>query len=120
MNGSTRIDYAAMVAALAKPGVLIVEEMTPNKAHLLHMAGCMCEEAGEVFGAIKKFIFYNKPLNRKAVIEELGDLEFYMEGLRQGLDITRGEVLEANMEKLGERYKGTYSDQKAIERSDKL
>ena len=42
-----------------------------------------------------------------------------MEGLRQGLDITRGEVLEANMEKLGERYKGTYSDQKAIERSDK-
>ena len=51
-----------MVDALAKPGAVIVDEMTPAKAHFLHMAGCMCEEAGEVFGAIKKHIFYNKPM----------------------------------------------------------
>ena len=123
---TNRINYAAMVAGLAKPGQTIIDEMNPQKAHLLHMGGCMCEEAGEVYGVIKKHIFYNKPLTpemREKIINELGDLEFYMEGFRQGLGITRGEVLDANMDKLATgdnaRYKEGYSDQAAIKRSDK-
>ena len=63
---------------------------------------------------------YGKPLDRENVIEELGDLEFYMEGLRQGLGITREETLQANVAKLGARYAaGKYSDKAAIARADK-
>ena len=77
-------------------------------------------EAGELLDAVKKAVIYRKPLDIKNVIEELGDLEFYMEGLRQGLNITRDEVLEANIAKLSVRYNGLkYSDVSAQERADK-
>jgi len=119
---TTKITHPEMVRTLAKSGQLIVDEMTPEKAHFLHMAGCMAEEAGEVYGAIKKHIFYNKPLTTEMldkIINELGDLEFYMEGLRQGLGITREAVLEANINKLSARYEGlTYSDAAANTRAD--
>ena len=70
--------------------------------------------------AVKKAVIYQKPLDMKNVVEELGDLEFYMEGLRQGLGITREETLEANIKKLKVRYDGLkYSDKSAQERADK-
>lgn len=114
------LDHSDMVVALVKPGEEIVATFTPSSAHILHMAVGISGEAGELLDAIKKNVFYNKPLDRTNVIEELGDLEFYMEGLRQGLGITRDEVLEANIQKLFKRYSsGKYSDKQAQERADK-
>jgi len=118
------IEYQTMVGRLAKDGELILEEMTPLRCHLDHMAMGIAGEAGEVLDLIKKTTKYNKPLDREKLIEELGDLEFYLEGLRQGVGLTREEVLEANMEKLltgkNARYKeGEFSNEAAIERRDK-
>ena len=109
-----------MVAQLAKDGKIIADEMTPANAHIIHMAIGVSGEAGELLDACKKAVIYQKPLDRDNVVEELGDLEFYMEGLRQGLGITREETIEANIKKLGVRYKGhTYSDDQAQSRADK-
>jgi NTP pyrophosphatase (non-canonical NTP hydrolase) len=77
-------------------------------------------EAGELVDAIKKSVMYRKPLDMEHVIEEMGDLEFYLEGLRQQLGITREQTLDANMLKLGARYSsGSYSDSQAVTRADK-
>lgn len=115
------INHADMVKQLAKPGLQIATEMSGNDAHLLHMAVGISGESGELLDAVKKSVFYRKPLDRENVIEELGDLEFYMEGLRQGLSITREETIEANISKLGVRYKGhSYSDAQAQYRADKV
>jgi NTP pyrophosphatase (non-canonical NTP hydrolase) len=113
--------HAAMVAALVKPGQDIIQQMTPGKANALHMAVGASGEAGELLDAIKRFVIYNKPLDRENVVEELGDLEFFIEGLRAELGISREETLTANKFKLlGKRYaSGTYSDAQAIARSDK-
>lgn len=114
------INHGDMVAQLAKPGQKIADEMTGEEAHILHMSVGISGEAGELLDAVKKAVMYRKPIDRENVIEELGDLEFYMEGLRQGLGITREETIEANIEKLGKRYKGhQYSDQQAQDRADK-
>jgi NTP pyrophosphatase (non-canonical NTP hydrolase) len=114
------INHSDMVAQLAKPGELIAAELTGDDAHLLHMAVGISGESGELLDAVKKSVIYRKPLDRENVIEELGDLEFYMEGLRQGLGITREETIEANINKLGKRYKGhSYSDAQAQDRADK-
>jgi NTP pyrophosphatase (non-canonical NTP hydrolase) len=114
------IQHKTLVNALAKPGQAIADEMTADNAHAIHMAIGISGEAGELLDAIKKAVIYNKPLDRENVIEELGDLEFYMEGLRQGLGITREETLEANINKLSKRYhKLTYSDDQAQKRADK-
>lgn len=110
------IVFEDMVKGLCKSGEDIVHELTGEDCHMLHMAVGIAGEAGELLDAI-----YRKPIDRDNVLEELGDLEFYMEGLRQGLGVTREETLEANIAKLGKRYKGhSYSDQAAIERADKF
>ena len=107
-------------AALAKKGEVIANELTAEDAHLLHMVVGVSGEAGELLDAVKKAVIYRKPLDLENVIEELGDLEFYMEGLRQGLGITRQETIDANVEKLSKRYEGLrYSDKSAQLRADK-
>lgn len=109
-----------MVAALAKDGNTIAAEMTGEDAHLMHMAIGVSGESGELLDAIKRCVIYRKELDKTNVIEELGDIEFYMEGLRQGLNLTREECLEANKEKLGKRYaQFQYSDHSAQTRADK-
>ncbi len=114
------IVHGEMVAALAKSGHTIAVELTAEDAHLMHMAIGISGEAGELLDAIKKRVIYRKNLDRENVIEELGDLEFYLEGLRQGIGVTREECIEANIAKLSKRYEGLrYSDTAAQERADK-
>lgn len=115
------ITHHELVTALVKPGADIIAELSPEKAHTLHMAVGIAGEAGELLDAIKKHVIYNKPLDRENVIEELGDLEFYMEGLRQGVGVTREETLVANIAKLSVRYAGlNYSNAAAQARADKV
>lgn len=112
--------HKVLASALAKPGADIVASLTPESAHALHMAVGVAGEAGELLDAVKKFAIYVKPIDRENVVEELGDLEFYMEGLRSGLGITREETLLHNLAKLNKRYSaGKYSNQQAHERADK-
>lgn len=113
-------EHKQMVKALVKPGEEIVATITPLDAHTLHMAVGISGEAGELLDAVKKATIYKKPLDIENVIEELGDLEFYMEGLRDGLGISREDTLRHNIAKLNKRYSaGKYSNQQAQERIDK-
>lgn len=115
------IKHDEMVKALAKDGATIAAEIDGADAHLMHMAIGVSGEAGELLDAIKKKVIYRKDLDLENVLEELGDIEFYLEGLRQGLGITRDECLAANIAKLGKRYEGMkYSDQAAQDRADKV
>jgi NTP pyrophosphatase (non-canonical NTP hydrolase) len=111
--------YSHMVAVLAKPGTQILAELTPHKTDLAHMACGISGEAGEVLELIKKHVFNNKPLDIAKLVLELGDIEFYLEGLRQKAGITREETLQGNFNKLNARYEGLiYSDRAAHARAD--
>ena len=112
--------YEEMVRALFKRGSDIVRQLSEKDGSIWHAATGIAGEAGELLDAIKKKVAYQKPLDMENVIEELGDLEFYMEALRQELQITRQETLDANQSKLSKRYeKFIYSDKAAQERADK-
>lgn len=114
------INHAEMVKVLRKPAMELVQEFTEFKADIVHMSIGISGEAGELLDAVKKCVMYNKELDRVNVIEELGDIEFYLEGLRQILGITREETLEGNISKLGKRYESfKYSNQAAQDRADK-
>jgi len=113
-------EHEAMVAALSKSGVEIMKEITPDKLELLHMVVGISGEAGELLDAVKKHVFYNKPLDFYNAREEMGDLEFFMEGARNKFGMTRLEILQANIEKLSVRYAaGKYSNEQAQARADK-
>lgn len=112
-------EYEKFVISRVKDPVKIIESMTPEKANLWHMATGIAGEAGELLDQIKKHAIYNKELDIENVKEELGDLEFYMSGIRSILSIDRDDILSHNMEKLSKRYQNGYSDKQAIERKDK-
>jgi len=115
----TNITHPELVAALAKPGDAILKSLTAEKCHTLHMAIGISGEAGELLDAIKKHVFYEKEIDRDNVVEELGDLAFYIEGLATSLGITREEYLNQNIAKLTIRYGQKYSNQAAQHRADK-
>lgn len=112
--------FDEMTLALAKDGQQIINELTPEKADLLHMAVGVSGEAGELLDAVKKAVIYNKEMDLVNIVEELGDLEFYMSKIRQIVGVTREEILKRNIDKLSVRYaKGKYSNAQAQERADK-
>lgn len=86
----------------------------------LHAVLGVCGEAGELADAIKKELIYRKPIDRENIVEELGDLRWYIQYVQQMYNITEDEVLQHNAIKLSKRYAGLrYSDSAAQDRADK-
>ena len=113
------LTHQELVANLVKPGHTIAKEITPDQANLLHMVLGIAGEAGELVDAIKKHVIYRKELDIANVIEEIGVLQFYIEGLCQGINRSPGFCIMANIDKLKKRYSEGYSDKAAQERLDK-
>jgi NTP pyrophosphatase (non-canonical NTP hydrolase) len=114
------VTYGEFVDGFVKEGEEIRAALTPDECHLWHMATGVAGEAGELLDAIKKHVVYRRSLDMQNVVEELGDIEFFLQGLRSHLGVTREEVVAQNIEKLSKRYHlGVYSDAQAQNRADK-
>lgn len=74
------INHDEMVKVLAKPGQDIINDLTPESMHNLHMAVGISGEVGELLEALRD--------GEDNILEELGDIEFYFEGLQQGVEFT--------------------------------
>ena len=115
--------HGAMVARLFKPGQDILNTLDPHKCELIHLAIAIPSEAGELADVIKKHVIYDQPLDThraKHIIEEAGDLEFFLTALYQLLGTSREYVLLQNQTKLAKRYpEQVYSDAAAKLRADK-
>ena len=61
-------------------------------------------ESGEFADAVKKCVYQGHELDRDHLIEELGDVMWYVAYACAALDYDLGEVVEANVEKLRRRY----------------
>lgn len=106
------IPYARLALMLYKP--------MDAKNMMAHAAMGLTGEAGEYSDAIKKHIFYGKELDTANVIEELGDIAFYLQAACNTHGVTIEEVIQANANKLAKRYASlVYNDADAISRRDK-
>ena len=70
---------------------------------VLRLAG----ESDECCDIIKKHKYQGHELNKDDLIEELGDVLWYVVETCSGLDITLEEVAQRNLDKLHKRYHGT-------------
>lgn len=104
--------YSNFVASRAK-------KLTTAADDFMHAAVGISGEAGELLDTVKKHWVYGKPLDVDNIIEELGDIEFYMQALRNMISVSREEIIEANIAKLQKRYPLGYTDAAAIARADK-
>lgn len=114
------LDHKQLVKKLCKDGAVILKEMSPYQMDLLHPTSKLCSEAGELMDAVGKLCYYQKELDIENVVEELGDIEFYMERIRSVLGISRIQTLQHNIDKLNERYPQGFSNKAAQERADKV
>lgn len=75
-------------------------------------------ESGEVADIIKKYMFQGHELDKEKLIDELGDVCWYIAILAKGLNVELDEVLLHNVEKLRRRYPKGFDTQKSINRDE--
>jgi NTP pyrophosphatase (non-canonical NTP hydrolase) len=80
-----------------------IEGLSPRDDLLLGVVG-LCGEAGEVANHVKKHLFHGEPLDRARVIEELGDVLWYLAHLADQVGSSLEEVASSNVQKLERRY----------------
>ena len=110
------------IAYVGKAHELPTYILTPDRAERLHMAIGVAGEAAELLECTLKELTENS-FDVDNAIEELGDLEFYLNGYRRSIFVSRTFTLAHNLNKLSTgkkaRYPNGYSDAAAQERADK-
>ena len=83
---------------------------------LLHGAIGLCTEAGEIQDTLKKHLFYAADLDENNLIEECGDVLWYLAEILNALKIPLQKVMQANISKLAVRYPEKFDSEMAIVR----
>ena len=91
----------------------------PYEAICSNMCMGLAGETGETIDIFKKHIYQGKDLDINDVIEEIGDILWYIANLCNVNKITMKECMESNVEKLRKRYPNGFSIKDALERVDK-
>lgn len=94
----------------------VLVSLDDKHSRLIHAAIGMCTESGEFIDALKKHIFYGKPLDYVNLEEELGDLMWYVAIAANALDADLGEIMDRNIQKLKTRYPNKFTSEDAINR----
>lgn len=88
-----------------------------NTIRLLHAGMGLVTEAGEYMDALKKFIYYGKPLDMVNLREEIGDVSWYARiGSRALGDSFLGTIVQ-NIRKLKLRFPEKFTEDRAINRN---
>ena len=93
--------------------------LSPNTYDLLHATLGITGEAGELADAVKKSVFYGKPLDLVNAKEELGDICWYIAQACRTLNFDLDDIMSENIAKLSKRYPEKYTDEHASLRLDK-
>ena len=97
----------------------LMKRMPTLDDNLAHASLGIAGEAGEIVDAVKKLWAYDKPLDVDNVVEEAGDLLFYLLALLDMVGVSLEEVVAGNTAKLAKRYPNGYSNEAAQARADK-
>lgn len=111
MNTQEYMDMALATESLPKT------DLTHEQKRLTHASLGLCTEAAELADAIKKHIFYGKPLDKVNLVEEVGDILWYASIVLDACQSSFDEAMYKNIAKLRKRYpQGIFSASRAIHR----
>lgn len=97
-----------------------MESLNPslnNDEVLLNGVMGLCGESGEVIDILKKHLSQGHELNKDKMIEELGDVAWYLAETAYALGVDLDTVLNNNLVKLQKRYPEGFNVEKSINRS---
>ncbi len=104
-------DYQQLAMRTAAPE-------SDNARRLINAALGLTGEAGEFADTVKKIMFHGHTLDQPALINELGDVLWYVAQACTALDIDMSAVMEANVAKLRRRYPDGFSSDRSIQRDE--
>ena len=73
-------------------------------------------EAGECIDLMKKAMFQGHKLDKEKLLDELGDILWYVAITCEGLETTVDEAMTHNVEKLMKRYPDGFSAERSVHR----
>lgn len=82
----------------------------------IHGAVGIATESGEILDALKRSLFYGKPLDKTNLEEEIGDVFWYLAELCDAIDITFEGAQAKNIAKLKARYPNAFTNESALNR----
>lgn len=107
-SGATDLrDYSQIIERLSKP----------ETARMMHYLVGLCTETGELQDQFKKHVMYGKELDRVNIIEESGDLIWYLSRLLELVGSSFEEIMEKNNAKLKARYGDKFTEFAALNRN---
>lgn len=75
-------------------------------------------EAGECIDILKKVEFMGHPFDVAKLIDEAGDVLWYLAHLATGLGVGLEDIAQFNIQKLRERYPEGFDSQRSIHRKE--
>lgn len=85
-------------------------------ADVMHAIVGISTEAGEALDALKKTMFYGKPLDLVNLDEEMGDVLWYMALYFNHRGIDFEQVMQRNIDKLRARFPEKFTQENALTR----
>ena len=76
----------------------------------------LCGESGEVADHVKKFIAQGHELDRVHIMEELGDILYYVAVTAHSIGCGLDQVMDYNITKLWKRYPAGFSVERSVNR----
>lgn len=87
-----------------------------KKDVLINSVMGLCGESGEAIDIVKKWLAQGHELDKKHLAEELGDIAWYLAEAATALDIPLEAILQANIDKLKQRYPKGFETEKSQNR----
>jgi NTP pyrophosphatase (non-canonical NTP hydrolase) len=122
MNINNINDYQQLASRTICPQMEVAERLNKESnlektLMLYHSVVGMTGEVGELATAVEKTCWYGSELDRLNVIEELGDVLWYVAEACTALDVDLEWVMSINIRKLEERYPEKYQQESALNRN---
>ena len=76
----------------------------------------LCGEAGEAIDIVKKWMAQGRVLDKEQLVKELGDIAWYLAEAATALDMPLEEILQANIDKLKQRYPNGFETERSLVR----
>lgn len=78
----------------------------------------LCGESGEVIDHVKKHLAQGHELSKEKMVEELGDVAWYLAELATYLGISLEAIFDKNIEKLSKRFPNGFDVSASIHRKE--
>lgn len=115
-NNMTPQQYVEAVSVTESNDWDKIQYRLQSKLRILHALIGINTENGELQDQFKKHIFYGRELDIVNIVEEIGDLFWYIAILCDEIETPFEEIWQKNIEKLKKRYEGKFTETKAENR----